>query len=290
MHDNMTWRGELMDKYNRDAYPNGGFAIDTKRRFEAMFRRGNPVRLEWRDFSYEGVITACSFNIIHRWTIEYEFTTSVHLCVDDDESPAQPETSLSADALTGEKDEFTALVESMNAAQPPSMAGSIAEDVDEMIANVVTESIRVDETISLRTLGTSVEPLDALQRIGSAFRATADAANTATSLLNPLRSDTALGYQTAIQVLTFESWVRGTAYACRRLVSATINAARSMEKRRAPDAIAIYRPYRGESMYDISRRFYQTPFAWRIISERNNLSDWNLTGSEILIIPEWSPG
>jgi hypothetical protein len=42
----------------------------------------------------------------------------------------------------------------------------------------------------------------------------------------------------------------------------------------------------GESLYAISRKFYGTPHAWRLIYDRNHLTSVTLTGDEILIIPE----
>jgi len=92
--------------------------------------------------------------------------------------------------------------------------------------------------------------------------------------------------QSAIGVLTFEDWSRSLRYTARVTMYQGLAGERSSAERAQPDAKHLYRPHAGESLYAISRRFYGTPFAWRLIYERNALTSFTLTGTETLIIPE----
>jgi hypothetical protein len=63
-----------------------------------------------------------------------------------------------------------------------------------------------------------------------------------------------------------------------------------MEERASPRAERLYKPSEGEHLYRISKKFYNTPLAWRLISERNHLKVMKMTGDEVLIIPERGAG
>jgi nucleoid-associated protein YgaU len=89
----------------------------------------------------------------------------------------------------------------------------------------------------------------------------------------------------AAPTLALEAWARGLAYQARVMVNLAWRAAQDLSARVDPDALALYRPKAGESLYSISIRFYQTPNRWRDIYERNRLRTFTLSGLETLVIP-----
>ena len=76
----------------------------------------------------------------------------------------------------------------------------------------------------------------------------------------------------------------------RVLLGSSLAGAADMDERQSPHAERLYRPLAGESLYAISRKFYATPHAWHLIAQRNNLTVFEMTGEELLIIPERGPG
>jgi hypothetical protein len=106
--------------------------------------------------------------------------------------------------------------------------------------------------------------------------------------LNSASSTSKLAYESAMSTLEFETWARGLA-AQSRLAWANADAfQRDLERRSEPKAKALYRPFKGESLYSISSRFYNTPHEWRRIMDKNGLTNLTLQGTELLIIPELS--
>src|ERR1700760_3127605 len=71
--------GKLDDRYNFL-----GYAVQEMRRLEAMFKRGNPVRIQYMSIVREGLIVDWDFGYLREWQITYAFEMSVH------NDPAQP--------------------------------------------------------------------------------------------------------------------------------------------------------------------------------------------------------
>jgi nucleoid-associated protein YgaU len=114
-----------------------------------------------------------------------------------------------------------------------------------------------------------------------------DASGVIDSLVS-VRADVELGIRNAMTVLDFEAWSRGLRSQMQLLRGTTNDAAAKMEERAFAKAVGIYRPRAGESLYKISNQVYGTPFAWKVIYERNGLTNMRLDGTELLIIPERS--
>lgn len=128
--------------------------------------------------------------------------------------------------------------------------------------------------------------MDAFTRLATQFRAVRAGAFDARVTLATVRADVNLAVATAMGVLDFEDWSRSLRFMARIAMGQAHNGNLASTQRAQPDAKRLYRPNAGESLYQISRKFYGTPHAWRLIYERNSLSSFQLTGSETLIIPE----
>ena len=285
-----TLTGRWSDKFNF-----GGYAIQTWRNFLAMVRRGNLCEFSFQSLTFFGIITDFDWDYRREYDIGYSFTVSVH---------RRP----GADPL------------SKNIFQPLSItrdANSLAKSVQARILNdmAITESLKPSQQLVGDISATSTAQLQAMQEAADEFNAVveervletdADAtlsvrraiaaadkvigsAQTRINEVAGLRSDTALSFQSALGVLDFETWSRGLSSQARLSVFESFDARQQLDRQAQPDAIALYRPFKGESLYSISNRFYRTPHNWRLIKERNRLDSSILTGTELLIIPEAPP-
>lgn len=274
-------QGEFDDRYNF-----AGYAVAEMRRLEAMCRRGNRVRVSFQEQAFEGVITQWAFDYKRSWQIGYSLSISLHDRTDDvQRSTARKDDKTPTEAL----DQALVRQKLIASAQANRPARAVdrnkSETVDGLLEKLNTSITALTATINQRevVVGNSINPF---KRIGTHFRnITTNAHNLATTFAS-VRSDTEMSYRTAINVLDFEDWVRTTTFTARVLMADSTQAAAMMDARDEPDAKRLYRPREGESLYDISRRFYGTPWAWTLIYERNNLSSFELTGDEVLVIPD----
>ena len=281
-----TFTGRWDDRYNF-----AGYATQERNRFEAMCERGNLVRVQMGQEVFEGIIESWEFPWRREWDIPYSFTLDVHSRGDvniDDRSPA---TVLSASALFDSLDLACQGLQAVQDSAPLRfMATDAASGADAAIADV---SVRRDElaaTLDQRELLPSEKPTDAFVRLATQFRIAASSGFSALVGLYEVRSDIDLGVRTAMSVLDFEDWSRSVRFMARVLVGSALASGSDIAERADPAAVRLYRPVEGESLYSIARRFYGTPNAWRTIADRNGLEDFELTGDEILIIPERSAG
>lgn len=106
-----------------------------------------------------------------------------------------------------------------------------------------------------------------------------------TQIGNSLKSSKDLLYRAPLSDLSFDIWNKDRASYGRGTVVDTHKARKGLLKRQKTEALAFYRPVKGESLYHISTKFYKTPNNWRVIFERNNLDSLNMTGEELLVIP-----
>ncbi len=287
MHDKHVFVGRFDDRYNF-----AGYATQEKARFEALCRRGNLVRIQMGQEVIEGIIEGWEFTWRREWDIGYTFTVDVHdrpadFVIDD----RAPSTVLSASQLF---DDVDLAVQATQAAQDVAphrfMATTAATDT---AAAITDASVRRDElgaTLDQREILPTEKPSDAFVRLATQFRIVASSAFGAVTGLYEVRSDIDLGVRTAMSVLDFEEWSRSVRFTGRVLLGSALSSGDDVEERADPAAQRLYRPVEGESLYSISRRFYGTPHAWRLIAERNGLSEFELTGDEILIIPERGQG
>ena len=282
-HVPFTLSGRFDDRYN---FP--GYAVKEQRRFEALCRRGNPVRIQFQNQAFECLITEWSFDYHRAWYIQYSFTVSVHDRPDQlDRSDRSPPKTKSPQEAADQLGLVTiTMLENIGIAPKFLLASQIVVETNARIGTLTDTRDGIGATLDSREFAVDTNTQSPFARLATQFRT---AARTATDLLQDLaevRSDVDLGAKTVGGVLDFEDWSRTLRFQSRALLGLGRQAAQDLEERNEPDALAVYRPAAGESLYAISRRFYGTPFAWRLIADHNNLSSVTLTGDELLVIPE----
>ncbi len=281
--------GQWDDRYNRfGEFAGGGFALAEMRRFEAMCERGNPCRFQYMSIARDGLIIDWDFPYKREWQIPYSFEVSVH---DNPNAPSDVNRSpKTADSPSSSFDKTDVAVQTLlqahNKIPAPLLAGSLADDVGANLTTLVGNRDALGATLDNRELAPPVKPIDSFTRLATQFRAVRSGAFVVVDGLAAVRSDLNLAVGTAISVLQFEDWSRSMRFMARIVIGAARAGDNASSQRSAPDAVRLYRPQAGESLYAIARKFYGNPTAWRLISERNSLHTFTLTGSEILIIPE----
>jgi hypothetical protein len=169
------------------------------------------------------------------------------------------------------------------------MVGDLAKSADAAVALIHSQTDKalsvVQNRVLLVTTAAVDQSVDSVARVAAAFGALASASAALLPLLAGNPVGTALTVLQAMPVLTFNAWSREMAFQARAMVLAALGAQQDLLSRVGPDAMALYRPQAGESLYAISNRFYHTPHRWREISDRNNLKEFVLEGDELLVIP-----
>lgn len=287
-HNDQTLNGRWDDRYN---YP--GYARQERLRFEEMCRRGNTVEFGFQDTTYRGLIKEWSFDFLRDWYIRYRFTVSVH------DRPGEvnlqnrsPSTTKSApEAADGIRVVVSSLQDVLEELDG-AVEGDLADNVRADVVDITDKQNRLLSTLDQRELQARVGPSGSspFGRLATQFRSISNASFTMVERLIQTRADVELGVKNAINTLRFEDTFRTMRYFGRVLVGEGNKAAKEMDERDKPDAVRLYRPFQGESLYAISRRFYGNPFSWRLIADRNALSVLKLTGDELLVIPERGRG
>lgn len=284
-----TLTGKWDDRYNRSGeFADGGYAIAEMRRFEALCERGNPCRFQYLSIVRDGLITEWDLSYMREWFIPYKFTVSVH---DNPAAPSDssrvPETTETPSSLFDKLDAAVqAMLEVHNRIPASQLGGTLADDMHSDLTDVAAQRESLGATLDNRELNPPEKPTDAFLRLATQFRQVRGGAFNVLVRLAGVRSDVELTTRTALSVLSFEDWSRGMRFMARIAMGQGLKGDRESTKRAAPDAQRLYRPQRGESLYAISRKFYGTPHAWRLIYERNALRTFQLLGTETLVIPD----
>ena len=278
-----TLSGRWSDKWNEP-----GYAVKAWREFEQLVNTANLVQFNFQDVFVVGLITGFVPTYLRRSEIRYAFTVSPHHRRPGDRVSKSPRTVLNATQLLHEVVAIRDTAAELHERAPRFFtSGSIYADIGDELATWDSTITSIEDAISQRIVAPDEEPGTALQRIAALYillRTTAEAIN---ELLREVRSDTDLGYVSAMNTLDFDVWAKGINYEARRMVVRGENNARELTARALPNSVAIYRPYAGEHLHRISQRFYGTPFNWRRIVTRNHLgNEMTLLGTELLIIPE----
>lgn len=282
-HKPFTLTGYWKDKYNSP-----GWARDEMKRFEAMCNRGNVVRISYQQESFDCLIKDWNFDYERSYDITYTFTTSVHGRPGEvDRSAQSPPTALGPTQHYNSADAVRDALESANQGAPVgAMTSGDVDIVEAHLASITTTMSVLDDTIDQRELSPTVMPTDSFKKMATQFRTLMNNAFDLEAALRSSKASTDVGVNTAMNVLEFETWTRDMRHNSRVMMGVAQDASSQLEERAEPNAIALYRPFRGESLYGISQRFYSTPHAWRLIADRNALQNFTLDGTELLVIPE----
>jgi hypothetical protein len=273
-----------------DRYAGAGFADQTRIAMEALAKRGNKVRLEFEGLNVVGIITKVTITYRTKWLNRWVLHFSPHYREGDEQvalappAVANPNTyQVQASAI------YQAMTDTHAQAPKQYLAGTTYSDVSDQVQAIGDTVDLIASIVSNRVLLVQVptagsQPVSSLARLSQAFGSLQVQAATLLPLV-VLPSDTSLMVLQAAPTLALEAWARGLAYQARVMVNLAWRAAQDLSARVDPDALALYRPKAGESLYSISIRFYQTPNRWRDIYERNRLRTFTLSGLETLVIP-----
>jgi hypothetical protein len=170
---------------------------------------------------------------------------------------------------------------------PPFVAGDgflddVGAGIDAMFATLGDAMGQVQE----RVLDPLTEGADNLNRLSQRFAAVKSHSFDMLQQLNSASSTSNLAYETAEATLEFEAWARGLSGQLRLGWLEAHTAEQVLRRQATPKAQALYRPFKGESLYAISSQFYGNPHEWQRIMDANGLSTLTLTGEELLVIPE----
>lgn len=281
-----------------DRYGGHNFALDTWRNFEDLVKRGNPVRVQFEQVAAVGIITGVNFHYRRADLIEYQFTVSPHYREQGEsvrvEAPGT-QGRLVVDPKTAVQ-EVRKHTEELQAAQ----ADATAENLSQVQAVLADDTFR-DMTAELDTLQGYIDAADhvvnqeileasnavnAMARGAQIMASVISSAQTILTNLAEVKSDAALGVQTASSILDFEVWRRGLTAQARALILGADAAREDFIRRSEPSIKRLHRGRQGESLYAISNLYYGTPFRWRQIAETNGLTALVLAGGELLAIPD----
>lgn len=277
-----TFRGRWDDRYNGI-----GYAKFERARFVAMAKRGNPVRVQFDDFAFEGVIESWICDVQRAWDIDYTFTLDVTNEVGEGDPSRSPVTPADALESLNQVDLATqATLDADDLAPRNAIAGTLADDVTTSLVGMVTARESLAGTIDSRDLAPPENPVDQFTRIATQFRAARGAAFGLISRLSAVRSDLDMAQQTAIDVLNFDDWVRSLRFGARIAMGQALAGDIAATEHAEPSAVRLYRPQAGEHLYGIARKFYGSAHAWSLIYDRNSLTTSVMSGNEILLIPE----
>jgi len=281
---NFDLKGDWQDKFN-----SAGYAIKTWKDFQAMVRRGNITRIEFKSMAFTGIITDFAWTYRREYDIGYSITFSPHRRVDDapsrknlvahDKSPSE----LSDKIKLAIQNDMKSINDRAPSAQ---LAGSLGSDLLKDLENLTDSSNAFDIVNTQRILAIGADKGLSLRKAIAITDLVVARAARLSERVKAVRADTSLLYQTPLSVLHMESWARGLNASALRIAVDGYDAKKQLRRRADPRAKALYRPFAGESLYSISNRFYNTPQRWREIKTRNNLTYTQMTGLELLIIPE----
>lgn len=281
-----TINGKWDDRYN---FP--GYAVQEMRRFEEVVKRGNVCRFSYQGQIVDGIITEFEPEYVKASRINYSFTIDVSERPDEfsaNRSPAGPQTPVQRFddvALT-----VAAMQETQKHAPAGVIAGSLVDRMRDDMTQVTLDKNILGSALDQRTLRPSILPSASIPRLAQQFRVLAESSMVVVRELASVRSDVVCAITTGKALIDYELWSRSMRFYGRILTGRALDGAEDMDERASPNAERIYRPVEGENLYAISRKFYGTPHAWRLISERNNLTTTDLNGDELLIIPERGAG
>lgn len=280
-----SFRGSFDDRYN---FP--GYALDMKRRFEALAERGALVRITFETEAWEGYLDDWDLTYQRAWDIPYRFVFTPQGRPQDrslaDRSPATvPSISTSFDDLDVA---VQALLDTHQGAPSNDLAGTIADDALAQLSGMAVQ--RDDISTSLDAGDFSGAPTSQLRQLATKMRAVHGFASDLIANLADARADNDLVTLSAIRMLDFEDWSRSLRYQARVAMGQARLSSNDLEERSDGHADRLYRVQAGENLYQLSTRFYGTPHAWGIIADRNDLSTYLLEGGEVLMIPERGQG
>jgi hypothetical protein len=274
-----------------DRYAGLGFAENMRTEMEKLTQRGNLCRMTLDAISITGLITGLKVTYKRSFYQHYEFTVSPHFRVSGGDVRKQNDVapqsvSHPADYSAQVRSLADQLVAALQAAPVPYITGTTYNDVVTQVNTILDKLDTADAVIDTRVFSPAELPVNSILRVTQAFDSMRAEATTMVAQFATKRTDTDLFYEDAVPNLNFDVWTRDMSTIGRQIIATAKAAYEDLSTLVNTNALALYRPYAGESLYDVSNRFYQTPHRWRDIAEANNLFSFVLTGMELLVIPK----
>lgn len=281
-----------------DRYGGPGYAEQTRREFEALVKRGNPVRYQFEQLSITGLIKKFDFLYVRKDLQHYNFTMSPHFRYEGETvrvdankfrrvftDPRNSVKIARAGLELMKADQTLASIRAQARVQQ-LLKSDIFSDINESLDEIESFISSSEKLVETEILGPVENATKALNR-GAQIMASVK--TSAASLLNKqksLQSSAQMSTSSVVETLKFEGWHRTLAGSTRRFVVDTEQSRRDFAYRAQPKPKRLHRVRQGESLYQISTRYYGTPHHWRDILSANKLSSIVLQGGELLEIPE----
>lgn len=281
-----------------DRYAGAGYAEQTRRDFEALVKRGNPVRYQFEQISFTGLITNLQINYRRQDQQGYSFTISPHFrhegeTVREDPNPRRRIVYDPKQSVAKARAAMDALAEAQKLAQLKTASlvqsklksdifSKVNDKIDLVESYVAKAETIVDKQILQRGENVSNTLNNGAQTLSSAKTAVASVLSETGSIA----ASTHLATSSLVDNLKFETWHRTVSGSSRSLVVILEKARQDLAFRARPKPKRLHRVKQGESLYQISNLYYGTPHQWRELVKVNRLSSIVLEGGELLEIPE----
>lgn len=281
-----------------DRYAGSGYAEQTRRDFEEMVKRGNPVRYQFEQIAFIGLITNLQISYRRQDLQGYSFTISPHfrhegetvrisanlrrkVVYDPKQSVAKARAAM--DALA----ESRRLAQLKNASLVQSkLKDSIFNDIGDAIDEVETAIKSAENTVNDQILKPGQDAANALNRAAQAMNSAKTAISATLSTTRQIAASTHMATSSLVDNLKFETWHRSVSGSARAMVATVEQARQDLAFRARPKPKRLHRVRQGESLYAISNLYYGTPHQWRELAKVNRLNSIVLQGGELLEIPE----
>ena len=281
-----------------DRYAGTGFAERTRRDFEDMVKRGNPVRYQFEQVAFIGLITNLQINYRRQDQQGYSFTISPHfrhegetvrqnpnsrrkIVFDPKQSVAKARRAL--ELLKA--DQELARLKRASLVQSKLKSGLFA-DINSSIDDIETSITSAEGTVNNQILKPGQDAANALNRAAQTMNSAKTAVSALLSKTRSIGVSSYLATSSLIDSLKYETWHRSLSGSARLFQVAAERARQDLAFRAKPKPKRLHRVKQGESLYQISNLYYGTPHQWRELAKINHLNSVVLEGGELLEIPE----
>lgn len=281
-----------------DRHAGAGYAEQTCREFRDMVKRGNPVSYQFEQTSFRGLITKFEWLYVRKDYQTYSFTISPHkmrenetVRVDSNKFRkvfTDPRTAvLRAQAGLDAMKRAQALASfAANARVQQLLKTGIFAELNDALDTVEQGITSAKNLVDKELLGPIENATKALNRGAQIMNSVKTAQASILSKTKSLNRSTHMSLDSVAENLKFETWHRSLSGATRLSVVEVEQSRRDFAYRAQPKPKRLHRVRQGESLYQISTRYYGTPHHWRDILAINKLSSIILQGGELLEIPE----
>ncbi len=281
-----------------DRHAGSGYAEKTRKDFEQLVKRGNPVRYQFEQLSITGLITKFEFLYLRQDYQTYSFTMSPHkryetetVRVDANKfrkvfTDPKNSVKLARNALELMKADQALASLKAGARVQQLLKTGIFSDINASLDEIETYISSTEKLVDTEMLGPIENATKALARGAAVMASAKTAAATLLHKQQSLGASVHMSISSLAENFRFEGWHRTLAGSTRAFVVTGEQSRRDFIYRAKPKPKRLHRVKQGESLYQISTRYYGTPHHWRDILFANHLQSIVLQGGELLEIPE----